>query len=157
MDRCHYLRQSPAMTQGYKHFENARDYTFGCPDGEWTARLDHKAWGKKNNMLLYFTETGTGAKRWLSVFWNDGFNPRDGSFDFKNDGYVGESFVLTTGHSSKTGNPVFQSARRQFDSPKLITLYKRQEELLRQLTAVEPKTPQTPKAPPPDSTGPQNG
>jgi hypothetical protein len=63
-------------------------------------------------MILYFTETETGAKRWLSVFWNDGFKPRDGGFDFKNDGYPGEFFTLTTSHNSKTRNPVFKSARR---------------------------------------------
>jgi hypothetical protein len=100
------------MPQAHHLYEHAHDYEFGCPDGVWTARLDHKAWGRNKNMILYFTETDTGAKRWLSVFWNDAFKPRDGSFDFRNEGNSGDLFTLTTTHNPKTGNPVFTSARR---------------------------------------------
>jgi hypothetical protein len=96
----------------HRHWEQARDYAFGCPDGEWAARLDHKAWGKKHNMILYFTQFDSGEKRWLSVFWNDDFRPRDGGFDFKSEGSKGDLFTLTTIRNPKTGNPVFQSARR---------------------------------------------
>ena len=100
------------MIHTYRAFDQAYDYTFGCPYGIWTARLDHKARGKRNNLILYFTQIGTDAKYWLSVFWNDDFKPRDGSFDFKNAGDPGDVFVLTTTHAEKTGHPVFQSAER---------------------------------------------
>jgi hypothetical protein len=105
--------------------------------GENGLDSDHKAWGKRSNMILYFTESDTGAKRWLSVFWNDDFKPRDGSFDFKNDGYPGEFFILTTAHAPKTGNPVFKSAKRRNDDPKVVALYKRRAELIAEIAASE--------------------
>ena len=47
---------------GYKHLSSQRfDYTFDCPAGVWIARLDAKAWGKKRNLLLYFSEMGADA------------------------------------------------------------------------------------------------
>jgi len=98
------------MPGSYNQFANARDYELGCPVGEWLAQLDHKAWGKNSNMILYFTELGTGAKYWLSVFWNDGYKTRDGVFDFRNV-QPGSFFVLTTTHSARSGKPVFQSAK----------------------------------------------
>jgi hypothetical protein len=100
------------MTLGFRSFENASDYTFGCPDGEWTATLDHKAWGKTRNLILYFTEQETGAKYWLSVFHNDRYKAHDGSLDFKDEAEPGEVFILTT-RRSKTGNPVLQSAKKE--------------------------------------------
>jgi len=38
---------------GYKHLSSDRhDYSFTCPVGLWTARLDGKAWGKKKGTRL---------------------------------------------------------------------------------------------------------
>src|SRR5262245_14168340 len=104
------------MILGYRHFTQASDYEFGCPDGAWTGRLDHKAWGKTRSMILYFSHTETGSKYWFSLFFESGYRPRDGGFDFKNDGHPGDVFLVTTGHT-KTGNPVFQSAQR-IDTPR---------------------------------------
>jgi hypothetical protein len=116
----------------YGEYALAKEYSFGCPDGEWNASLDCRIWGKNGNLILYFTDLNTGAKRWLSVFWNDGYKTRDGSFNFRTDGYLGEKFILTTGHS-RTGKPVFKSARRENDDPELIALYKRRAEVLLEL------------------------
>jgi len=38
------------------------------PEGTWNARLDAKAWGKKGNILLYFSALEADAKYALSVF-----------------------------------------------------------------------------------------
>jgi len=100
------------MTEGYRTFANASEYTFDCPDGVWTGTLDHKAWGKTLNLILYFTDQDTGAKYWFSVFHGERYKPRDGSVDFKNEAEPGETFSLTTSHT-KTGNPVLQSAQKQ--------------------------------------------
>ena len=100
------------MTLGFHHFEKHMEYAFGCPDGEWTATLDHKAWGKNLNLILYFTEQESGAKYWLSVFHTNGYKPRDDSLDFKNEAEPGEGFILTTSRS-KAGNPVLQSAKKE--------------------------------------------
>ena len=99
------------MTTNFRNFEKASDYSLGSPDGEWTARLDHKAWGKSYNLILHFTEMDTGAKYWLSVFSNNEYKPRDNGFDFKNDGEPGAVFCLSTSRS-KSGHPVFQTAKR---------------------------------------------
>jgi hypothetical protein len=44
------------MTQSF--VENLADYTFGCPEGKWTAHLDNKSWGKGKvgNLILYFSD-----------------------------------------------------------------------------------------------------
>jgi len=100
------------MTSDFRRFENAREYTFGCPEGVWTATLDHKAWGNNLNLILYFTDQGTGAKYWFSVFHASSYKPPDGSLDFKNEAEPGDVFSLTT-RRTKSGNPSLQSAKKE--------------------------------------------
>jgi hypothetical protein len=85
-------------------------YDFKAPFGVWRARLDHKAWGKSGNIILYFTQLETGAKYGLSVYWDDGYAPRDKGINFKHGGEVGGVFELTV-KPTKTGKLAFIAAR----------------------------------------------
>jgi hypothetical protein len=88
---------------GYKYLSSARyDYRFECPVGVWTARLDMKAWGKKRNLLLYFSERGTDAPYAISVFWTTGYSGEHGAVNFKSDAEPGEMFQLETA-KTRTG------------------------------------------------------
>jgi hypothetical protein len=100
------------MTEGYRKITNWSDWTFDCPEGTWTGRLDQKAWGKSSNMLLYFSDQATGRKYWFSVFSRNRYRPRDNGHDFMNDAQPGDVFELTTQKTKKTGNPDLVSARR---------------------------------------------
>ena len=55
------------MTASFRTVENWADYTFGCPEGKWTATVDSKAWGKGGgqNLILCFSEVGAEQKYWL--------------------------------------------------------------------------------------------
>jgi len=99
------------MTESYRNFPLRVQYDFGAPFGIWRARLDHKAWGKSGNLILYFTRLETGGKYWLSVFWDDGYAPRNQTINFKNRGEVGEVFELTI-KPTKTGKLAFIAARQ---------------------------------------------
>jgi hypothetical protein len=105
------MTMSGSAILGYKHFTDWEQYELDCPEGTWTARLDHKAWGKSQNLILYVTNTATGAKYWLSVFSRNGYKPRDNSHDFRNDAEPGDVFELTT-RKTKSGNPDLTSARK---------------------------------------------
>jgi hypothetical protein len=100
-----------SVIQGYKHFEGGEQYELDCPEGTWTARLDHKAWGKSQNLILYVTDPTTGAQYWLSVFSRDNYKPRDKGHDFRNDAEAGDVFEFTT-NKTKGGYPNLQSARK---------------------------------------------
>jgi len=100
-----------SVIQGYKHFDDWEDYELDCPEGTWTARLDHKAWGKSQNLILYVTATTTGGKYWLSVFSHNAYKPRDESHDFRNDAEPGDLFEFTT-NKTKAGYPNLKSARK---------------------------------------------
>ncbi|HXM42497.1 MAG TPA: hypothetical protein VN924_14685 [Bryobacteraceae bacterium] len=69
-----------------------------CPEGKWTAQLDNKAWIKDRtqNLILYFSEVGTGQKYWFSVFWPNGYSADDKGLSFKDDVQPGD--VLGTDH-----------------------------------------------------------
>lgn len=99
------------MIQGYRHFTDWEQYIFDCPEGIWTARLDHKAWGNSQNLILYATATTTGAKCSLSVFSRDSYKPRDKGHDFRNDAEPGDLFEFTT-NKTKGGYPNLKSARK---------------------------------------------
>ena len=63
------------MTASFRTVENWAGYTFGCPEGKWTATVDSKAWGKDGgqNLILCFSEVGAEQKYWLcnrARFWN---------------------------------------------------------------------------------------
>ncbi|HTR34985.1 MAG TPA: hypothetical protein VMH80_03735 [Bryobacteraceae bacterium] len=85
-------------------------YTFDCPVGVWRARLDDKAWGKRRNILLYFSELETGKKYCLSVFNETRHAADDGIINFRYRGRIGECFELETG-KSRTGRSRFLAAR----------------------------------------------
>ncbi len=99
------------MTGNFQHIDNRREWAFGCPDGTWTGRLDQKAWGHSQNLMLYFSNTETGEKFWFSVFSRNRYRPRDDSHDFQNDAEPGDLFTLTT-KKTKSGNPDLTSARK---------------------------------------------
>jgi hypothetical protein len=99
------------MTESYRDIPNSDAYELDCPDGTWTARLDAKAWGKSANLILYFSETETGRKYWLSVFFDNGYKARDGGHDFRHDANPGDVFELTT-EKTRGGKPKLQAARR---------------------------------------------
>jgi len=92
------------MTESFRTVENWADYQFDCPEGEWTARLDNKAWGRSANLILYFSEIGTDKKYWFSVFGSKNYRPDGEGLSFKTDVEVGEVLTLTT-TKTKTGNP----------------------------------------------------
>jgi hypothetical protein len=98
------------MIDSFRSIENWQDYTLGCPEGTWNARLDNKAWGKSQNLILYFSEIGTDQKYWLSVFAQDSYCARDRGFSFR-DIEPGAVFELITS-KSKAGYPKLESARQ---------------------------------------------
>lgn len=53
-------------------------YGTNAPDGVWTGRLDDRAWGKSANLFCFFTDTGTGERYRLSVFFDKQFRPAQG-------------------------------------------------------------------------------
>lgn len=95
----------------FREVEDWQDYTFGCPEGTWTARLDKKAWGKSKNLILYFSEVGTEHKYWFSVFWQNGYRGDDHSLSFKDDVAPGDVLILTTART-RTGNPRLKAAHK---------------------------------------------
>jgi hypothetical protein len=108
------------MIQGYRHFADWNQYELNCPEGIWTARLDHKAWGNSQNLILYVTDAATGAKYWLSVFSRNNYKPRDNGHDFRNDAEPGDLFEFTT-NKTKNGNPDLKSARKITPAAKIST------------------------------------
>ena len=97
---------------GFKELSIARfDYRFECPQGVWKARLDAKAWGKKRNLLLYFSEVETDKRYAASVFWTNGYGPERGVINFKSDAEPGEYFQLETART-RTGTSKLVSATK---------------------------------------------
>jgi hypothetical protein len=99
------------MIAGYKHFLAADQYEFGCPSDEWKGRLEHKAWGKRGNLILYFTDEDTGQKWWLSVFWTNAYSSKDGRTQFTQAAEIGDLFLLKT-PKSRSDRPYIQSATK---------------------------------------------
>jgi hypothetical protein len=104
------------MRQNIKNFnthaqpEKLKEYVMDAPEGTWTARLDDHAWGKSQNLFVFFTDAATDKKYRLSVFQNKLYKPaKDGpAFDEEP---AGGLYELTTG-KSKNGLPSFLSARK---------------------------------------------
>ena len=94
----------------YKDIPHRFDYTFDCPVGVWRARLHAKAWGRQQNLIMYFSETETGAKYCISVFKPSSYKPEDGGFPFRAKGQPGEQFELQTA-KTRTGRTKLLSAR----------------------------------------------
>jgi len=103
------------MPQSFRTVQNWADYTFGCPEGKWTAQLDNKAWGKGKvgNIILYLSEIGTDNKYWLSVFWDNGYRADDEGLCFRQV-EPGAVLELTTA-KTKTGKPRLLSAVKLSD------------------------------------------
>jgi hypothetical protein len=80
----------------YKDLPYRSEYTFDCPEGMWRARLDAKAWGKQQNLIMYFSEIETGKKYCISVFKPSYYKPEDGRFPFRVQGQPGQCFELET-------------------------------------------------------------
>ena len=72
--------------------------------------VDDMAWGKSQNLFVFFTEAATGKKYRLSVFHNKQYHPSKEGPAFDEEP-VGSSFEITTG-KSKSGLPSFLSARK---------------------------------------------
>jgi hypothetical protein len=104
-------RREGMETPGYKHIENRFEYTFTCPIGVWRAHLDAKAWGTQRNLLLYFSELGSGKKYVTSVFLTGAYpyQPAKGGVNFKTGAEPGDCFELETGQT-KTGKSKLVSA-----------------------------------------------
>ena len=99
---------------GYKHIENRREYSFECPMGIWKARLDAKAWGTAQNLLLYFTELETNTKYVTLVFQTGSglpYSPQKGGVNFQNEAEPGESFELAS-EKTRTGKSKLVTARK---------------------------------------------
>jgi hypothetical protein len=99
------------MISSYKHFLAADQYEFGCPSDDWKGRLEHKAWGKSGNLILYFTDEDTGQKWCLSVFWNNAYRSKDNRTEFREAAEIGDVFLLKT-PKSLSARPYIQSATK---------------------------------------------
>jgi hypothetical protein len=97
------------MIAGCRYFEDKGNYKFGCPEGTWHGRLDHRCWGKSANLLLYFTNMDTQEKYWFSVYFNTDYTPRKGGPSFKTSVQEGDVFTLTTSVTAG-GNPCLIAA-----------------------------------------------
>lgn len=92
----------------YRKHDGLEDYQFNAPIGEWSGRLDDRAWGKSSNLFLYFTDVATGEKYRLSVFSRGGYSPYQGEVNFREEP-LGGVYIITTDHS-KNGLPKFMKA-----------------------------------------------
>ena len=110
MDDRHAVRQPPKIGGVKSPPLDHADYAFGAPEGEWTGRLDYLRWGRKSNLICYFTDVDTGGKYFLSGFQREGYGPRDMSISFRYE-RIGALYRLTTGQTPQ-GKPAWYSAKR---------------------------------------------
>jgi hypothetical protein len=94
----------------YKDIPYRSLYTFDCPVGVWRACLDAKAWGRQQNLIMYFSQSDTGNKYCICVFKPSYYKPEDGRFAFRVQGQPGEFFELETAQT-RTGRTKLLSAR----------------------------------------------
>lgn len=85
-------------------------YDMQAPEGPWRGRLDCLRWGKKTNLILYFTDIDTGHKHMLSVFHSNGYKSRDGVTPFRYQ-KPGTVFRLLTRRSHKGWINLHSAAR----------------------------------------------
>jgi len=102
------------MAQSFRKVENWSDYTLGCPEGTWRAELDHLAWGRSKNLILYLSEIPSDEKYWLSVFWRNGYRAEDGALGLR-ELKPGAVLELTT-TKTKSGNPRLLAAVKISDT-----------------------------------------
>src|ERR1035438_9442361 len=94
----------------YKDLPYRWEYTFDCPVGVWRARLDAKAWGTQQNILLYFSEVETKKKYCISVFKPSSWAPEEVCIGFRHQGQPGQLFELETAQTG-TGRTKLARAR----------------------------------------------
>lgn len=104
------MRQSIQNFNNHPQPERLKEYVMDAPDGTWTARLDDHAWGKSQNLFVFFTEAATGNKYRLSVFHNKQYKPSKEGPAFDEEP-LGGTYEITTG-KSKSGLPSFLAARK---------------------------------------------
>ncbi|WP_285139549.1 hypothetical protein [Sphingomonas zeae] len=75
-------------------------YRTDAPDGQWTGRLDDRAWGKSANLFCYFTDIVSAEGYRLSVFFDKEYRPADGgpAMDLEP---LGRMFRITTRQGKK--------------------------------------------------------
>jgi hypothetical protein len=75
-------------------------YRTNAPDGEWTGRLDDRAWGKSGNLFCYFTDIVSAEGYRLSVFFDKEYRPANGgpAMDLEP---LGRMFRITTRQGKK--------------------------------------------------------
>jgi hypothetical protein len=101
------------MKASFRTVENWADYTFGWPDGKWTATLDNKAWaraGYKTSSCI-FRKLGPIKKYWFSVFWANSYRADDKGLSFKDDVEPGAVLELAT-TKRRAGNPRLKAAAK---------------------------------------------
>jgi hypothetical protein len=103
----------------YKEISDRWEYTFDCPLGVWIGRLDAKAWGKKSNILLYFSEVDSGKKYCISVYRPTQHRAEDGGLTFRYEGEPGDLFELSTA-KTRTGKSKLVSAKQVTPPPRFL-------------------------------------
>jgi hypothetical protein len=75
-------------------------YRVDAPNGDWTGRLDDRAWGKSANLFCYFTDTVTAERYRLSLFFDKEYRPAKGgsAMDLEP---LGTVFRITTRRGKK--------------------------------------------------------
>ncbi|SOB88362.1 hypothetical protein SAMN06297144_3518 [Sphingomonas guangdongensis] len=75
-------------------------YRTDAPDGEWTGRLNDRAWGKSANLFCYFTDIVSAEGYRLSVFFDKEYRPANGgpAMDLEP---LGRMFKITTRQGKK--------------------------------------------------------
>lgn len=75
-------------------------YRTNAPNGEWTGRLDDRAWGKSGNLFCYFTDIVSAEGYRLSVFFDKEYRPANGgpAMDLEP---LGRMFRITTRQGKK--------------------------------------------------------
>lgn len=97
----HIIRKAPP---------NHWRYNFNAPEGQWRGRLDYLRWGKRANLLLYFTDIDNGNKHILSVCSSNGYKARDGATPFRYQ-RPGTTFRLVTRRSRQGRARLHEAAR----------------------------------------------
>jgi len=83
-------------------------YGTNAPDGVWTGRLDDRAWGRSANLFCFFTDTGSGERFRLSVFFDKQYRPAQGGPAMDQQA-LGSVFKVTT-RQGKSGLSRFMTA-----------------------------------------------
>lgn len=104
------MRQDIKGLNNHPQPDKLKEYVMDAPEGTWTGRLDDQAWGKSQNLFVFFTEAASGKKYRLSVFHNKAYKPSKEGPAFDEEP-VGGTFEISTA-KSKSGLPSLISARK---------------------------------------------